>query len=98
MIVIYNSFQNGDFVLNLLRHILVHNEMLNKIDNKYSYNLFVQGYINIYKNFTPPESDLDTFVYVDHLKPAALENWHLNYQMLVSVFMFIVDLGLFLIK
>lgn len=33
--LVYDSFQNGDFVLNLLRHVFIINEELNKIDNKY---------------------------------------------------------------
>lgn len=41
------------------------------------------------------EKDWDFLVCMDHPKVAALKNWHLNYQVLIFIFVFVVDLGLF---
>ena len=47
LLLVYNSFQTGDFAESLLKRVLVTNEVLNKTDKEYSYDLVVLEFIDV---------------------------------------------------
>lgn len=99
VLFIYNNFENGNYILNLLTHVLVTNEVLNKIHNIYLSDLAFLDYIYIYKNYISPEDGWDILVDGDCLEVVVgLENWYLNPQVLVYVSVFANDIDFFLRK
>lgn len=75
---VYNSFQNGDLVLSLLKYIFVTNKILNKIGSKYSFDLAILKYINVYINYRLLEKGWDILVCTDYFGIVIFDNWNIN--------------------